>query len=59
MTPQELSSQKEHLSTSFVGSEEDFFTDLTLETYHETISHGDPLMPSFNGIKADSTRRGG
>jgi integrase/recombinase XerD len=56
MTPQELSSEKDCFSTSFVGSE-DLFTDLTLETYLEAISHCEPLTPASDEIEADSTRR--
>jgi integrase/recombinase XerD len=57
MTPQELSSKKEHVSTSFMGSEEDFFTDLTLETYLEAISHHEPLIPPLDEKEADSAKR--
>jgi integrase/recombinase XerD len=56
MTPQELSSEKDYFSTSFMGSEEDFFTDLTLGTYLEAISH-EPLMPASDQIEADCAKR--
>jgi hypothetical protein len=49
MTPQELSSKKDPVSTSFLGSEEDFFTDFTLATYLEAISHHEPLIPPLDG----------
>jgi integrase/recombinase XerC len=59
MTPQELSSEKDHFATSFIGSDEDFSTDLTLETYLEAISHDESLIQSFDEREADSAKRRG
>ena len=59
MTPRELSSEKEHFATSFMESEEDFSTDLTLETYLEAISHDEPLIQSFDEREAASAKRRG
>jgi integrase/recombinase XerD len=59
MTPQELSPEKARFATSFIGSEEDFSTDLTLESYLEAISHDESLIQSFDEREADSTKRRG
>ena len=56
MTPHELSSEKEHFATSFIGSDEDFSTDLTLETYLEAISHDESRIQSFDVREADSAK---
>ncbi len=47
MTPQELTSEKEYCSTSLVSVEEDFSTDLTLETYLEALSSSEPHTPAL------------
>ncbi len=57
MTPQELPLKKDPVSTSFVSAEEDFFTDLTLGTYLEAISHHEPLIPPLDEHEADSAKR--
>lgn len=59
MTPQELSPKKDHFSTPFMPSEEEFSTELTLKTYLEAISHREPLRPASDEIEADSARRRG
>jgi integrase/recombinase XerC len=59
MTQQELCSEKDGFATSFMGSEEDFFIDLTLETYLEAISCDGPLIQSFDQKQTDSAKRRG
>jgi hypothetical protein len=57
MTPQALPLKKDPVSTSFMSSEEDFFTDLTLGTYLEAISHHESLIPPLDEHEADSAKR--
>ena len=59
MTLQEVSSEKDYFSTSFITSEEDFSTDITPQTYLEAISHNEPLMPACDEKEADSAKRRG
>jgi integrase/recombinase XerD len=59
MTQQGLCSEKEYFATSFIDSEEDFSTNLTLETYLEAISHDESLIQSFDEREADSAKRRG
>ena len=59
MTPQELCPEKDQFATSFIVSEEDFSTDLTLESYLEAISHDESLIQSFDEREADSAKRRG
>jgi site-specific recombinase XerD len=59
MTLQEVSSEKEYFSTSFDGSGEDFFTDLTLATYLEALSHSESLIPAFEEQEAESAKHRG
>lgn len=59
MTQQGLCSEKEYFATSFIDSEEDFCTNLTLETYLEAISHDESLIQSFDEREADSAKRRG
>jgi site-specific recombinase XerD len=57
MTPPELSTEKEPFSTSFAGPEEDYWTDLTLETYLEALSHTESWIPVFDEIEAGPAKR--
>ena len=57
MTPPELSTEKDHFSTPFITSEEDFYTDLTLETYLEALSHNEAWTPAFDEIETGSAKR--
>ena len=59
MTPQELSSEKDRFSTSFIGLEEDFYTDLTLETYLEALSHSEPVVSVLDSREETSAKRRG
>lgn len=59
MTQQGLCSEKEYFATSFIDSEEDFCTNLTLETYLEAISHDESLIQSLDEREADSAKRRG
>jgi hypothetical protein len=52
MTPQELTSEKEYCSTSLVPVEEDFSSDLTLETYLEALSSNESQAPAPDEIEA-------
>ncbi len=57
MTPQELTSEKEYCSTSLVPVEEDFYSDLTLETYLEALSSNESHAPALDQMEAGSARR--
>jgi len=59
MTPQELSSEKDRFSTSFIGLEEDFYTDLTLETYLDAISYNEPVTPVVDSREETSAKHRG
>jgi hypothetical protein len=59
MTPQELSSEEDRFSTSFIGLEEDFYTDLTLETYLNAISRSEPVMPAVESREETSAKQRG
>lgn len=59
MTQQELSSEEDRFSTSFIGPEEDFYTDLTLETYLNAISHNEPVVPAVESREEASARHRG
>jgi hypothetical protein len=59
MTPQELSSEEDRFSTSFIGLEEDFYTDLTLETYLNAISRSEPVMPAVESREETSAKHRG
>jgi integrase/recombinase XerD len=59
MTPQELSSEEDRFSTSFIGLEEDFYTDLTLETYLNAISHSEPVLPAVESREETSAKHRG
>jgi len=59
MTPQELSSEKERFSTSFISLEEDFYTDLTLETYLDAISHNESVTPVVDSREETSAKHRG
>jgi len=59
MTPQELSPKKDHFSTPFIASEEDFSTELTLETYLEAISNHESLIAVYDEIETDSAKSRG
>ena len=57
MTLQELSSKKDCFSTFFVGSPEDFSTDLTLATYLEALYHSESLIPDSSTQEADCAKQ--
>lgn len=57
MTPQELSSEKEYCSTSLLAVDEDFSTDLTLETYLEALCSSEPHTPELDEREASSAGR--
>ena len=57
MTPQKLTSEKEYCSTSIAPVEEDFCSDLTLETYLEALSNSGPHTPALDEIEAGSAKR--
>lgn len=57
MTPQELISGKEYCSTSLLLVEEDFSSDLTLESYLEALSSNESHAPALDEIEAGSARR--
>jgi integrase len=59
MTPQELLSEEDRFSTSFIGLEEDFYTDLTLETYLNAISHSEPVIPAVESREENSAKHRG
>jgi site-specific recombinase XerD len=59
MTPQELTSEKDYCSTSLIALEEDFSTDLTLETYLEALSENESHTPAFDAIETGSAKRRG
>jgi integrase/recombinase XerD len=59
MTRQELSSEEDRFSTSFIGLEEDFYTDLTLETYLNAISHSEPVLPAVESREETSAKHRG
>ena len=59
MTPQELTSEKDYCSTSLIALEEDFSTDLTLETYLEALSENESHTPAFDAIETSSAKRRG
>ena len=59
MTPQELSSEKDRFSTSFIGLGEDFYTGLTLETYLGAISHHEPVTRVVDSREETSAKRRG
>jgi integrase/recombinase XerD len=54
-----LTSEKEYCSTSVLALEEDFSSDLTLETYLEAISGNESHTPALDEIEAGSARRRG
>jgi integrase/recombinase XerD len=59
MTPQELSSEKDRFSTSFIGLKEDFYTDLTLETYLDAISDSEAVTPIVDSREETSAKHRG
>ena len=60
MTPQELSSEEARFSTSFIACEEDFYTDLTLETYLKALCHSEPVpLPVVESREETSARHRG
>ena len=56
MNPQESTSEKEFCSTSLQSFEEDFSTDLTLETYLEALSSNEPHVAALDEREAGAAR---
>jgi len=59
MTREELSSKEDRFSRSFIGLEEEFCTDLTLETYLHAISHSEPVPAVVDSREETSARHRG